>query len=243
VNTIIAAPPSAESLWRETARRISAEEMRRARNYPLSRWYLRPLAGLVARRLARSTVRPWQVTVTGFATTLLASLTIVLAPKVPMLAGSLILFAWFCDRLDGQLARRQGTASRFGAWLDGNLDELGDLTLHTAFAYAASTTLGAFAWMLWGLFVTGKYLFMYGLSTETAGPESDSNPSDSNEGANSLRWLYHLPANADVRIHLAAAAAYLGYWGVELGLIAVYYQLRWLARYVLVARRLRGGAT
>lgn len=243
MNTFIAAPPSAESLWRETARRISAEEMRRARNYPLSRWYLRPLAGFVARRLARSTVRPWQVTVSGFVTTLLASLSIVLAPTLPMLAGSFILFAWFCDRLDGQLARRQGTASRFGAWLDGNLDELADLTLHTAFAYAASTTLGVFAWVLWGLFVTGKYLFMYGLSTEAAGPECDPNPSVALEATSSLRWLYHFPANADVRIHLAAAAAYCGYWGVELGLIAVYYQLRWLARYVLVAQRLRGEVT
>ncbi len=209
-----------------------------ASDYPLSRWYLRPLAALVATRLALTAVRPWQVSVTGFGVTLTAAALVVVAPTQTTLAALLILFAWFCDRLDGQLARRQGAATAFGAWLDANLDELADLTLQTAFAYAASVELGRLAWFAWGAFVTGKYLFMYGLTIPTE-PRGDSD--DRTEAGHSfVHRLYHLPANADVRVHLAALAAFSSAWGVELAFIAAYYQFRWVARYFLVARRLRG---
>ena len=55
-----------------------------------------------------------------------------------------------------------------------------------------------------------------------------------------LRRLYHLPGNADVRLHLLVAALLTGWLAAELILVAVYYNLRWMARYVLVARRLGG---
>jgi len=218
-----------------------AEESRRAQNYPISRWYLRPLAALVARRLEYSTVRPWQVTVAGFGLTLLAALSITLLSAPSVIACLLILGAWFCDRLDGQLARRQGAASAFGAWLDANLDELADLTLQTSFAYASAAQLGNVAWYLWGAFVTGKYLFMYGLAAEEDAVEPTKSPEAQQEAGLAHR-LYHLPANADVRVHLAAAAAFCGGLGFELAFVAAYYQFRWMARYILVARRLREGA-
>lgn len=218
------------------------EEARRARNYPISRWYLRPIASLAARRLATTGVRPWQVTVAGFGCTLLAAISIMTLSAPSVSACILILTAWFCDRLDGQLARRQGTASRFGAWLDANLDELADLTLQTAFAFAIAARMGSVAWYLWGAFVVGKYLFMYGLAMEEAtGGQAAAKVDDSSAGL--MRWLYHLPANADVRVHLAAAAAFSGWLDVELAFVAAYYQWRWMARYFLVARRLRGEAT
>ena len=52
--------------------------------------------------------------------------------------------------------------------------------------------------------------------------------------------LYHLPANADVRVHLLAGAMACGLLAAELAFVAVYYNFRWLARYALVARRLGG---
>lgn len=234
-----AATNSADGSWDAAATFGARDEARRARNYPISRWYLRPLAGLVALRLARSTLRPWQVTIAGFTCTLLAALAIVSFAAPSVTATALILAAWFCDRLDGQLARRQGTASRFGAWLDANLDELADLVLQTAFASAVAATWGVVAWYLWGAFVTGKYLFMYGLALEEATRAGDVGTATL-EGSHWMRRLYHLPANADVRVHLAAAAAGTGFLGIELAVIAAYYQMRWIARYVLLANRLRG---
>jgi phosphatidylglycerophosphate synthase len=52
-----------------------------------------------------------------------------------------------------------------------------------------------------------------------------------------LRRAYHLPGNADVRAHLLVVALATGYLAVELAWVAAYYNLRWLLRYVLVARR------
>jgi hypothetical protein len=49
--------------------------------------------------------------------------------------------------------------------------------------------------------------------------------------------LWHLPADADVRLHLLAVAVACGVVEIELALVAGYYNLRWVARHVLVARR------
>jgi phosphatidylglycerophosphate synthase len=239
VNGVASTTSEVRAAW--TPEAISArarEEARRARNYPISRWYLRPLAGIASRYLMRSSLQPCHVTWCGFACTLAAVATILFAPAYCALAAALVMAAWFCDRLDGQLARRQGTASAYGAWLDGNLDELADIALHTAFAYAASAEWGNLAWWLWGAFVSGKYLFMYGLASDVSNDTANAQTPPATAGHWSAQ-LYHLPANADVRIHLAMAAAYCGAWGFELALVAAYYQFRWLARHVLVARRLR----
>src|SRR5205807_932782 len=61
---------------------------------------------------------------------------------------------------DGHLARLQGTASEFGRWLDAILDELGDMALHAAAAWAAFHRDAQPAWLLLGmLYAMGKYLF------------------------------------------------------------------------------------
>ncbi len=236
MSVCVSATPEVRPAWTATASARAIDEARRARNYPISRWCLRPLAGFVSRYLSRSALRPSHVTVFGFCCTLAAVAMILWSPTLGAIAAALVLAAWFCDRLDGQLARRQGTATRYGAWLDGNLDELADLALQTAFAVAAAAQIGQLAGWLWGAFVTGKYLFMYGLATEEGDDVDDSQPV---AARGMLTQLYHLPANADVRVHLAMVAAYCGAWSLELGAIAIYYQLRWLARYVLVARRLQ----
>src|SRR5947199_359765 len=61
-------------------------------------------------------------------------------------------------------------------------------------------------------------------------------------GGSPVRSLYHLPANADVRAHLLISATACGWLTAELALIAVYYNFRWVARYVLIARRIRAAA-
>ena len=48
-----------------------------------------------------------------------------------------LALALVLDTADGRLARLQGTCSAFGRWLDQVLDELADLALHAAIAWAA----------------------------------------------------------------------------------------------------------
>ncbi len=253
-------------------------ERQRAAAYPIGRWYVRPAAGWLAHRLAPTRVRPNHLSICGLIAALGAAIVVTWHGEVPLAAALLVLLYWFFDRADGQLARCQETVSRWGAWLDGNIDELVDLGLHTAMAAAlASQTDSPWPWWLLIGFISGKYLFMYGLALEehAGSPEGKSRRvagvERSEPPGNSLLWgrcagpqppnvhfrtkpsasrhrpplawlrrIYHLPGNADVRIHLLIAALATGWWAIELAGIAAYYNLRWMVRYRLVARRLGG---
>ncbi|MEX0710974.1 MAG: CDP-alcohol phosphatidyltransferase family protein, partial [Pirellulales bacterium] len=246
-------------------------------SYPLSRFYLLPAAAWLAGRLAATRVRPWHITLAGLVAAVLAAALLVWRPAAAPWAALIVLVGWFCDRLDGALARRQQTASPRGAWLDANVDELADLGLHLAVAAAAaSLTASVWPWCWFVAFLFGKYLLMYGLAEEQAGgrrPEARGRRSasggtaarDDESGQDGLgspsyevgrpsqavsfspcrlvalspcRALWHLPGNADVRLHLLVAALASGWLTAELALIAIYYNLRWIARYALVLKRL-----
>jgi phosphatidylglycerophosphate synthase len=178
----------------------------------------------------------------------LAAAVLLWRPELAPVSAALVLGAWFLDRADGALARRQNTVSAWGAWLDANVDELLDVALHVAVAVAAaSQTASSIPWFLLIGFVGGKYLFMHGLAMERrlAGEglvpsEEAATAEPASPLARLLRALYHLPGNADVRVHLLAAALATGWFSVELWIVAVYYNLRWVARYALVTRRLGG---
>lgn len=226
---------------------VVALERQRAARYPLSRWYLRPAAGQLAAWLTPTRIRPVHLTLANFVASAVAVAILLAQPAWAPVAGLFVLVAWFFDRADGQLARRQGTTSRFGAWLDANVDELNDLALHAALATAAATRFESrFPWLLLVAFFAGKYLLMHGLFTEEA-VAAPSEPQHEGNGSKTacsplLRRLYHLPGNADIRVHLLAAALLTGWWVGELLLIALYYNLRWIARYGLVLRRAEGAA-
>jgi phosphatidylglycerophosphate synthase len=223
-------------------------ESARDARHPLSRWYLLPLAGAAASTLSKTSVRPWQVTALGFALSACAAAGLVAGWPAWLPAG-LVLAAWFCDRLDGRLARRQGTQSSLGAWLDANLDELSDIGLHAALACAAARAIpGPLPWILLTAFVAGKYLFLHSrMDGERNRNRGELEPSKRRQGAGAtsfLRRMVNLPANADIRVHLLVLAVATQWFVVELAVVAAYYNLRWLGRYAVVIRQhlRKGGA-
>ena len=185
-------------------------------------------------------VRPVHLTALGLLLGLSACGLLLWQPAATPLAAVLVLVAWFCDRTDGQLARQQNTVTPFGAWLDGNVDELLDVAWHVATAAVLAAQLQAmWPWLLVLAFVSGKYLFMHSLATEEHfDPNPQGNPAATASAAGLLRSIWHLPGNADVRIHLLFVALLTGYLATELALVAGYYNLRWIVRFGLVARRL-----
>lgn len=221
---------------------LTAEEARRAVNYPLARWYSRPAAGRLAAALASSRVQPWHLTLAGFVCAATAAACVLISPALGLAAAALVLLAWFFDRADGMLARRRRRCTPLGAWLDANVDEAVDLGLHVCLAYAAASALeSSWPWGLLIAFFFGKYLLMYGLAagetmfnaTNSEEPEAAEQP----QTTSLIKRLYHLPGNADVRIHLTALALATGFLTTELALIAAYYNLRWIARIVILTRR------
>ena len=165
-----------------------------------------------------------------------AAAAVALAPPVPVARGATaaaLALALVLDTADGHLARLQGTASEFGRWLDAVLDELSDMALHAAIAWAAFARDQAPAWLLLGMvYAMGKYVFVVG--NESWRPED--------EKRERLRAARDLPAprfaaatwvrlagHADVRWHLWIVLAAVGRLDVALVAYAVYFPARTLA--------------
>ncbi|MHB8897222.1 MAG: CDP-alcohol phosphatidyltransferase family protein [Thermoguttaceae bacterium] len=227
-----------------SGRAVNADPPARARAFPISRWYAIPVAARLASWLKPTAVRPTHVTLVGLLFGLSAAGLLFTDPAAGTGAAALILAAWVMDRTDGVLARTQNSVSPFGAWLDANIDELHEVAWHTAAASAAAAVgRSPTPWFLLIAFLVGKYLFVTGLAEERALVSQTGNEPDSTHEVGSdgwLRGLYHLPGNADLRLHLLVAALVTGLVTVELAWIAAYYNFRWLARYGLTARRLGG---
>lgn len=90
---------------------------------------LRPVVGRVAdplvNRLHAWGVTPDAVTATGTLGVVAASL--VFYPRGSFFVGTLVITLFvLTDTIDGALARKRGTTSRFGAWLDSTCDRVAD---------------------------------------------------------------------------------------------------------------------
>lgn len=250
--------PEAAVIWRlDTPQGIlgvEAELERRASYQPLGRhWAIGPARAL-ARALAPTRVRPNAVTLLAASTMLSAATLVAWSPPVSggasasagvstaagllpthLLTAALLALALVLDTADGHLARLQGTSSEFGRWLDAVLDELCDMVLHAAIAYAAYRQTGAIAWLLVGMaYGMGKYLFFVTTSeavvSSARGPHTGraaSTTHGSPQGNRSrvstwVRWLGH----ADVRWHAWIVSAALGQLSWLLAAYAVYFPVR-----------------
>ena len=154
----------------------AGDELTRRTTYqPLGRFWAAGPATALGRRLAPTGIRPNHITLASAALMLAAAGLVAtcrglwLGQFVPAIAMALALIL---DTADGHLARLQGTASEFGRWLDANLDELGDLTLHAAIAWSAFARSGHPGWLVVGLvYASAKYLFVFGtIAAPLSGP-------------------------------------------------------------------------
>ena len=159
--------PESAVIWRLDRAETLAhadEELTRRRSYqPLGKYWAFPLAQRLADWLRPTVIRPNAVTLASAGLMLSASAVIAagfsgwgarLAVAIS-LATALVL-----DTADGRLARLQGTSSAFGRWLDQVLDELADIALHAAIAWAAFCRDGWPGWLVLGIvYASSKYLF------------------------------------------------------------------------------------
>jgi phosphatidylglycerophosphate synthase len=133
------------------------------------------------------------------------------------------------DTADGRLARLQGTCSAFGRWLDQVLDELADLVLHGAVAWATFQSTGAPAWLVLGLiYASGKYMFLVqSLTGDEMEKESAGDKPAPQAGPTSrLRGLVAAMGHADLRWHLWIILALVGRLDLALAAYAAYFPLR-----------------
>jgi CDP-diacylglycerol--glycerol-3-phosphate 3-phosphatidyltransferase len=87
----------------------------------------------LVRALLALGLKPDHLTAIGFALSLAAALQF--ATGRFRVAALFAAASGVCDILDGQLARRSGTATRFGAFLDSTLDRVAEAALYTGLAW------------------------------------------------------------------------------------------------------------
>jgi phosphatidylglycerophosphate synthase len=231
--------PESAAIWRlDRPRGLDGaeEELIRRRTYqPIGRfWALGPARWLAA-QLAPTRVTPNSVTIASGALVLTASALVAIGGPAwgsRWLASASLALALVLDTADGHLARLQGTASEFGRWLDANLDELGDMSLHAAIAWSAFARDGQPAWLVAGMaYAMGKYLFLVGTSTGSGLEISTSSaaPSLAVTPPARLRSLALLAGHADIRWHLWIALAAVGRLDLALVAYALYFPARALA--------------
>jgi phosphatidylglycerophosphate synthase len=238
--------PENAVLWRldriESLLTADQELARRINYQPLGKYWAFPLARGMAEHLRATWVRPNHLTI-------LAAVLMVLAAG--LVAGGTgrwieragvalaMAMALVLDTADGRLARLQGTSSAFGRWLDQILDELADLTLHAAIAWAAYRATGMVGWLALGiLFASGKYLFLVqsvlGDELEREGSDAASEPAslaertmrDRRGAVGLLANLGRLIGHADLRWHLWILLAAAGRLDVALVVYACYFPAR-----------------
>lgn len=206
------------------------DELRRRQTYqPLGRFWALAPARALARGLAPTRIRPNQVTTAAAACLLAASAAVAFGPRsrwwdlgvALAIAAGLVL-----DTADGHLARLQGTTSEFGRWLDAWLDEICDMTLHAAIAWAGFIRSGQPGWLLLGmLYGMSKYVFLVG-QTSVARPVADSPVVVQTVGASILRETIRMIGHADIRLHVWIALAALGRLDLALVAYSLYFPIR-----------------
>jgi len=239
--------PESAVMWRldrPGSLATAEEELTRRLTYqPLGKYWAFPLAERLAERLCPTSIRPNALTLATAALMLSAAgLTGALADGwIERLAVALCLsLALVLDTADGRLARLQGTSSALGRWLDQVLDELADLTLHAAIAWAAFLRDGRPIWLTLGiLYASGKYLFLIqsllGNELERAWGEALA-PAESPDRGPGRGWgsrvgerlagVVRKIGHADVRWHLWIVLALVGRLDLALAVYASYFAAR-----------------
>lgn len=239
--------PEVAVVWRldrPAALAGAGDELLRRRAYqPLGRfWALSPARGL-ARLLAPSGMHPNVLTLAAGLLMLggaavLASGTGTLTARCGIAAA--FALALILDTADGHLARLQGRSSAFGRWLDATLDELADMAIHAAVAWAAFVSSGSPMWLVAGMvYGMGKYVFFTSntIWEDAAGAAAGTRASAGDPAMGASRMLAHWAGHADVRWHAWIVLAACGELHWELIFFAVYYPLRAVAG---AARKARG---
>ncbi len=244
--------PESAVLWRldrpETLA-LADEELTRRRSYqPLGKYWAFPLAQRLAERLRPTSIRPNALTVAHAG--LMLSAAAMLSAGYQGWAGRLavalaLAVALVLDTADGRLARLQGTSSPFGRWLDGVLDELADMVLHGAIAWAAFCRDGHPGWLVLGiLYASSRYLFqvqsllgaeLEGTMQAAAAPAGPARGLGNGCGlrlGERLTALVRLIGHADIRWHLWIALALYGRLDLALAAYAFYFALRAIGGFV-----------
>lgn len=229
--------PEAAAIWRldrPESLAVAEQELTRRLTYqPLGRYWAFPIAERMAAALAPTRIRPNAVTLAAAALMLVGAAIVGCGGSGWIgrtTAALTFALALVLDTADGRLARLQGTCSAFGQWLDQVLDELADLALHGAIAWALFQSTGAASWLVLGvLYASGKYMFLVQSLSGADMEKAEARPASPGKSKPRLRGLVAAIGHADLRWHLWIVLAFVGRLDLAIAAYAVYFPVRAVA--------------
>ncbi len=154
------------------------------------------------RALVRAGVTPNTITVFGFVLT--AGTAVLAGFGYWIAAGALFVIGSGSDMFDGSVARMSGRATRFGAFLDSNLDRLGEALVLGGIGIAMTLEARTWAVAMTFLALAGSFLVSYTRA------RAEGLGVDSNRGGLLSRTE---------RLMLVAIALLLGGWGIAIEVV------------------------
>ena len=147
-----------------------ANSLRLPKVYQLDRYVNRPIASLIARAAARTSLTPNHLTISAFVLGSAGAFFYLQGnPRSFLIAGFLIYASTIFDGADGMLARAKNLSTRYGAYLDVYLDRISDFLVLGGMVtgyYYQSGRLGFYILSLFGLAAYNLMSLQYYLERE-----------------------------------------------------------------------------
>ena len=181
--------------------------LEKASDGPVSLLINRPVSRRFSEPLARMGVSPNVATLMAFAIGGLAAAAFAL--QVWWLGGVLLQLSSIFSGVDGEIARRTGSASRFGDFLDTMVDRAAEYGAFLAIAFGLEPAWGSWAWVAGLLAIGGTFMLA---STS----EKYRSTMQQNYPKRQLEPLFaYLASGRDVRIFYVSVGAVVATWNVD----------------------------
>ena len=209
--------------------------LEKASDGPVSLLINRPVSRRVSEPLARMGVSPNAATLMALAIGGLAAAAFAL--QVWWLGGVLLQLSSIFSGVDGEIARRTGSASRFGDFLDTMVDRAAEYGAFLAIAFGLDEAWGSWAWVAGLLAIGGTFML-------ASASEKYRSTMQENYPKRQLEPLFaYLASGRDVRIFYVSAAAVAATWNVDVlfwtvAAIAVLLHANFVWRVLLLRTRM-----
>jgi CDP-L-myo-inositol myo-inositolphosphotransferase len=182
--------------------------LEKASDGPVSLLINRPISRRISEPLARIGVSPAGATFLALAVGGLA--VAALALRIWWLGGVLLQFSSILSGVDGEIARRTRSESRYGDFLDTIVDRFAEYAGLFAIAYGLEDSWGSWAWIVGLLAVGGTFML-------SSASEKYRSALHENYPKRQLEPLFaYLASGRDVRIFFLMVGAVAATWNVDI---------------------------
>ncbi|MCK5305929.1 MAG: CDP-alcohol phosphatidyltransferase family protein [Candidatus Omnitrophica bacterium] len=215
----------------------------RIRNFPIGRYINLPLAKAMDARLVKTSVTPNQLTFISLALGILGALCFAShAYGLLILAAIFIQLHYILDFADGHLARLRGTASGFGAFLDGMTNKVVESFCYVGISYGLFMKYDRIFFLIIGLLViVGHFMIDYiSFLREACFGRNFSysyHVADKKRLFRAVKKVYWFLEQGDVRFYIISIFAVLNKLEIAVIYFAIDFNARWIFNVVKVICR------